>query len=325
MHIDFVPVQFESQRGLKVQNSQTGALKEMGFKDKTKSNTAQMQWERELNDLLDNLCKEQNINVVHPMREAKEKEKEHSKHLNTYEYKAKKRKELENKINDLQKQLDKKEEKIIDLTKQIEEQAKNISVNQIKYNDLTLQQKEVEKIKLPEYKTTLLNKNEIVMKKEDFDFFKKQNEEQIKQFNQIQQNNLINLQLFQTKLNKEKELIEEEKGRIAGEKIQLQNQTHPIVQQNTKLYNDNVELTKHLDTLKTKYELTTIDYNKLNTKYNELKHSFDKINDDHTLLVRTIEQTRKELGVVFFDKFKQILLKVKEKMQKNENENQLEL
>lgn len=57
LHIDYIPVSYDNTRGMKVQNSLAGALKQQGFGLKTRANyTEQMQWENSERQVLETIC-----------------------------------------------------------------------------------------------------------------------------------------------------------------------------------------------------------------------------------------------------------------------------
>ena len=63
LHLDVMPVDFNCKRGMRVQNSLTGALKAQGFKDISKKQTSQIQWEQSERDALRELCKTYHIDL----------------------------------------------------------------------------------------------------------------------------------------------------------------------------------------------------------------------------------------------------------------------
>lgn len=81
MHIDYVPVAHGYKRGMETQTGLVKALGEMGFQKQGKD-TAQIQWERRENEVLEAICREHGIEVEHPDRK--------EKHLDTKLYKVKK-------------------------------------------------------------------------------------------------------------------------------------------------------------------------------------------------------------------------------------------
>lgn len=62
LHIDYIPV-VECSRGMSIQNSLTGALREQGFVTQSKHDTAQIQWEQSERDYIRDLCQDYNINL----------------------------------------------------------------------------------------------------------------------------------------------------------------------------------------------------------------------------------------------------------------------
>lgn len=57
LHIDYIPVSYDNTRGMKVQNSLAGALRQQGFGLKTRANyTEQMQWENSELQVLETIC-----------------------------------------------------------------------------------------------------------------------------------------------------------------------------------------------------------------------------------------------------------------------------
>lgn len=63
MHIDYIPCAHCS-RGIEIQPNLTQALKEMGFDDKSINNTAQMQWQNNEREVLKNICKNYDIEII---------------------------------------------------------------------------------------------------------------------------------------------------------------------------------------------------------------------------------------------------------------------
>ena len=96
VHIDYVPVGHGYSKGMAIQNGLNKALEGMGFWTSSKSQTAQICWERAENQYLEQLCRERGINVERPTEAQKE-------HVETERYKAEKEQEkLEAKIQDLE-------------------------------------------------------------------------------------------------------------------------------------------------------------------------------------------------------------------------------
>lgn len=101
LHLDYIPVA-ECSRGMRLQNSLTGALKEQGFKSRSSKNTAQMQWEKSERQFIRQMCKNMNI----PLRD---EGKGRKKHFSVPEYKAMKEdlKAMELELANKQKEIDK--------------------------------------------------------------------------------------------------------------------------------------------------------------------------------------------------------------------------
>ena len=92
MHIDYVPVATGYKRGLEKQNGLVKALEQQGFEGTAKI-TAQIKWEARENAVLEQICNDHGIEVVHPKEQGR-------KHLHTETYKAEKRlEELKEKID----------------------------------------------------------------------------------------------------------------------------------------------------------------------------------------------------------------------------------
>lgn len=67
-HITYIPVSYENKRGMRTQCSQSGALREMGFRN-TRSKygeTELTQWNQRERDVLDNICRSYGIEIHHP-------------------------------------------------------------------------------------------------------------------------------------------------------------------------------------------------------------------------------------------------------------------
>lgn len=63
LHLDYIPVA-ECKRGMKLQNTLTGALKAQGFVTSNAHYTAQMKWEVEERARMRSICKEMNIDLL---------------------------------------------------------------------------------------------------------------------------------------------------------------------------------------------------------------------------------------------------------------------
>lgn len=80
VHCDYVPVAHGYTRGMDTQTGLVKALGEMGFQ-KQGAATAQIQWEHRENNILENLCKAQDLIIDHPAGEKRA-------HIHTETYKA---------------------------------------------------------------------------------------------------------------------------------------------------------------------------------------------------------------------------------------------
>ena len=80
VHLDYVPVA-ECSRGMRVQNALTAALEQQGIFSRSKSETAQMVWQRRENEALEEICRRHGLDIIHPQRGTK------AQHLTLEEYK----------------------------------------------------------------------------------------------------------------------------------------------------------------------------------------------------------------------------------------------
>lgn len=81
VHIDYIPVARGYRNGLEVQNGLVKALNAIGFETKSMRETAQIQWEHRENQYLEDLCRERNLDIIHPLEEGR-------KHIETELYKS---------------------------------------------------------------------------------------------------------------------------------------------------------------------------------------------------------------------------------------------
>lgn len=84
LHLDYIPVAHGYKRGMDTQAGLAKALSEQGFVQEG-GVTAQTQWQQRENQALEKICREFGLEVEHPMRDGKEKAREH---LETEQYKA---------------------------------------------------------------------------------------------------------------------------------------------------------------------------------------------------------------------------------------------
>lgn len=71
LHISYIPVAKRCNRGPQIQNGLKQSLKEMGIEGDSKRNTAQMKFERIMNDELEQICNAYGYKVIHPQRGTK--------------------------------------------------------------------------------------------------------------------------------------------------------------------------------------------------------------------------------------------------------------
>ena len=79
LHIDYVAF-CHSERGMKVQNSQSGAFREMGIESQNKKQTAQMEWQRKQEQKVASICSEYGFEIEQP-RTHRKHEKQENYHI----------------------------------------------------------------------------------------------------------------------------------------------------------------------------------------------------------------------------------------------------
>lgn len=95
VHIDYIPIANNLNRGMKRQNALVKALNQMGYETKGIHDTAQIQWERSQNKELERICVTHGLEIEHPDREKQ-------KHMDMKEYRQQKRiEELERQNEEL--------------------------------------------------------------------------------------------------------------------------------------------------------------------------------------------------------------------------------
>ena len=67
-HITYIPVSYENKRGMRTQCSQSGALREMGFRNTREKygETELTQWNHREREVLDDICRAHGIEIHHP-------------------------------------------------------------------------------------------------------------------------------------------------------------------------------------------------------------------------------------------------------------------
>lgn len=98
-HLTYIPISKDNKRGLSVQNSLSGALREMGFvKDDSRRNNPERQWTDRERAFFEEICKKHGLEIHHPQAG------KGVKHLSVEAYKLTKDKEaLEREIETKQK------------------------------------------------------------------------------------------------------------------------------------------------------------------------------------------------------------------------------
>lgn len=109
-HISYIPYSSNYKRGMSTQTGLARALNDIGFVGRSSRDTAQIQWQRRENQVLEELCKVRGIEVEHPLEKGR-------KHLSTEDYKL--------------------QQELIKTRELLESQAKELKKLQDDYEDLT--------------------------------------------------------------------------------------------------------------------------------------------------------------------------------------------
>lgn len=255
LHIDYIPVSTQNKRGMRIQNSLSGALKEQGFADKNINSTAEMSWQNSERLALEKICVSMGIDAKANQGLCKTKyydEKTQTvkvgnrMHLSTYEYK-KARQEMLSIV---------KAEK-----KQLEKEVATLN-NEIKRRTSVLNQ-EVEVPTMPETivvkgafcreKTRNLTEEERKIKQQEIDNIKKQNE-LVQQQTLLRERELI----IQEQEEKQKERFQKQNIELETLQKEITNLEHKkaqIIEDTEKIVKDKVNnALDNLDELKIYYE-----------------------------------------------------------------------
>lgn len=180
LHIDYIPVSYDNTRGMKVQNSLAGALKQQGFGLKTRANyTEQMQWENSERQVLETICNNLGIDAKANQglckteyfdKKTKTIKEGNRWHLSTFEYK-KAREKMLSEITEEKNQL---EREITKLNKDIMRKTESLNVPLMEIPELP----EIIVVKgvFGKEKTRSLTEEERIAKQQEIDNIKKQNE-----------------------------------------------------------------------------------------------------------------------------------------------------
>ena len=134
VHIDYVPVAHNCDRGMETQNSLTGALKEMGYVSEGYGKTSVIKWQRSERAELERICHKHGIEV-------EEKKKEKRRHLDTETYKKVKEAErrvdiLNNQATELNDEINKMLDKRNDIGDEIDELVRDLEVTSARLDKL---------------------------------------------------------------------------------------------------------------------------------------------------------------------------------------------
>ena len=204
---------------METQNSLSQALYQMGFTTKSKKDTNQMQFERECNDKLEQICKKYDISIEHPMREEFEKSGKHVRHKSTQKYIEDKLRETEEETNRL-KQIN-EEHKIKNDGLDYQIQQKEIKQKEIvgeieKQKETRLEMNQ--SIKDAEEKEKWLI-NEVLNKGKEYNELEKQ----VKEFKSEIRNLVKEKEVLEQNIGSQKEENSKVKIEIEENKVELQN------------------------------------------------------------------------------------------------------
>lgn len=246
LHIDYIPISTNNKRGLKIQNSLSGALREQGFTETKMSCTEQMQWENSERMALEKICQELGIDAKANQGLTGERY-----HLSVPEYK---------------KARDKMNGELIEENKQLNEENKQLKVENNKLNKEIIRKTNslnapLEEI--PEIPETVTVKNFLGKEKT------RPITDEERTLKQQERNNLIKQNELQSQL-----LLLQERERIVQE--QEQKQQAKIKKQNAELEQINNEI----NSLQTERANLQSDINSLQTEKANLQANISDIKAD---------------------------------------------
>lgn len=263
LHIDYIPVSYDNTRGMKVQNSLAGALKQQGFGLKTRANyTEQMQWENSERQVLETICNNLGIDAKANQglckteyfdKKTKTIKEGNRWHLSTFEYK-KAREKMLLEITEEKNQL---EREITKLNKDIMRKTESLNVPLMKIPELP----EMVTVKgmFGKEKTRSLTEEERIAKQQEIDNIKKQNELIQQQALLMEMEIMIREQeekqkeRFQ-KQNVELEELEKVKSTLQNEIADLEHKKAEIIENADKIVKEKVDnALNNLDELQTYY------------------------------------------------------------------------
>lgn len=263
LHIDYIPVSYDNTRGMKVQNSLAGALKQQGFGSKTRANyTEQMQWENSERQVLETICNDLGIDAKANQglckteyfdKKTKTIKEGNRWHLSTFEYK-KAREKMLSEITEEKNQL---EREITKLNKDIMRKTESLNVPLMEIPELP----EMVTVKgmFGKEKTRSLTEEERIAKQQEIDNIKKQNELIQQQALLMEMEIMIREQeekqkeRFQ-KQNVELEELEKVKSTLQNEIADLEHKKAEIIENADKIVKEKVDnALNNLDELQTYY------------------------------------------------------------------------
>ena len=255
LHIDYIPVSTQNKRGMRIQNSLSGALKEQGFADKNINSTAEMSWQNSERLALEKICVSIGIDVKANQGLCKTKyydEKTqtvkigHRRHLSTYEYKQA-RQEM---LSDITEEKVKLEKEVNKLNEEITRKTNSLNVKQAEVPELP----EMITVKgmFGKEKTRPITEEERKIKQQEIDNIRKQNELTIQQELLIERELIIQEQEEKQKekfkqQSAELEKIENAKNTLQKEIANLEHKKAQVIAETEKIVKDKV--TNALDNL----------------------------------------------------------------------------
>lgn len=254
LHIDYIPVSTQNKRGMRIQNSLSGALKEQGFADKNINSTAEMSWQNSERLALEKICVSIGIDAKANQGLCKTKYFDertqtvkvgNRMHLSTYEYK-KARQEMLSIVKAEKKQLEK------EVTTLNNEIKRKTSVLNQEVEVPTMPTSVTIKSAFGREKTRNLTEEERTLKQQEIDNIRKQNELTIQQALLMERELIIQEQEERQKekfkqQSVELEKIENAKNTLQKEIANLEHKKAQTIAETEKIVKDKV--TNALDNL----------------------------------------------------------------------------
>ena len=153
VHIDYVPVAHGYRNGMEVQNGLVKALNEIGFETRSSRETAQMEWEAFQNYRLEQLCRDRDLEIEHPLIEGR-------KHLDTERYKA------EASLKETHERLDSTEERLCITEERLQSTKKSLEEVEAARDELTANIEKMHRsgrAKFDQYKAALQQQKDAII------------------------------------------------------------------------------------------------------------------------------------------------------------------